>query len=89
MSRTTRPSKGINPNTFADAVATAVEQILAAHGFSGNQSSNVQFAISPALAQPNILDYSSGTGAKMFTKATEALKTPFSIKKPNMKLLLK
>jgi hypothetical protein len=88
MSRTTRPSKGISPNTFADAVVTAVEQILAARGFSGTQSSNVQFAISPALAQPNVLDYSSGTGAKIFTKVTEALKTPFSIKNPNMKLLL-
>ena len=88
MSRVTRPSEGINPATFANAVATAVEQILTARGFSGNPSNNVQFAISPALAQPNVLDYSSGTGAKIFSKATEALKTQFSIKTPNMKLLL-
>jgi hypothetical protein len=80
MSHAARPTEGIDPTTFATAVASAVEQILAARGIASTRNNDEQFAISPALAQPNIFDYSSGIGANIFTKATEPLKTIFSVK---------
>jgi hypothetical protein len=40
------------------------------------------------LAQPNIIDYFTGTGANIFSKATESLKTSFSVKTPNIRMLL-
>ena len=48
----------------------------------------VQFACTPALAQPALLDYSSASGAKIFSKATEALPTTFSLRVPNIKVFL-
>jgi len=88
MSRVARPPEVIDPATFAAAVTAAVEQILAARVQQAATTTPPHFAISPALAQPNVLDYSSGIGAKIFTKATEALATPFNIRNPNIKLLL-
>jgi hypothetical protein len=88
MSLTVRPTEGIDPNMFANAFATTVEQILAAQGFSQSRYDNPYFAISPSLDEPNILDYSTGTGAKIFSKATEPLKTCFNIKSPNIRTLL-
>ena len=88
MARTARPTEGIDPATFATAVAAAVDQILAARTRPTANVTDTHFAISPALAQPNGLDYSSATGAKIFTKATEPLKTCFNIKSPNIRILL-
>ena len=66
MSRTNR--SGVDPVALANAVTIAVDRILAAR--DGNIG-NANFAISPALAQPDILDYSSSFGSKIFSKATE------------------
>jgi hypothetical protein len=44
--------------------------------------------ISTALAWSDILDYLSGIGTKIFSKITEPLKTVFSLKNPNMRILL-
>jgi hypothetical protein len=84
MSQANHPSDGPDPVTFANAVAAAVERIIAAR--EGNP--RAPFAISPALAQPDVLDYSSGFGAKVFSKATEPLATTFSIEKPNIRVLI-
>jgi hypothetical protein len=91
MSCTSRVPEGLEvtnfANTFATTVAAAVEQILSAQEQQpGNQQ--ITFAISPALARTNILDYSTGFGAKIFSKATESLPTIFSIRKPNIRILL-
>jgi hypothetical protein len=87
MSRVSRQTKGIDPTTFANAVAAAVEQILAARSTQPIQASSL-FAISPALAQPDVIDYSTGHGAKIFSKATEPLPTQFNVKNPNIRVLL-
>jgi hypothetical protein len=84
MSRANRPNDGPDPLNFANAVAAAVERILAAR--EGNPKA--PFAISPALAQPDVLDYSSSFGAKVFSGATEPLATTFSIEKPNIRVLI-
>ena len=91
MRGTGRNPEGFDPtnfaNTFATAVAAAVEQILEARDRpAGNEG--VTFAISPALARTDILDYSTSFGAKIFSKATEPLSSRFSIKKPNIRILL-
>ena len=83
MSRTNR--SGVDPVALANAVTIAVDRILAAR--EGNIG-NANFAISPALAQPDILDYSSSFGSKIFSKATESLPTTFSIEKPNLRVLI-
>jgi hypothetical protein len=88
MSQVARQSEVVDPATFAATVAAAVEQILAARVQQAATTTPPHFAISPAFSQPNVLDYSSGIGAKIFTKATEALTTPFNIRNPNVKLLL-
>jgi hypothetical protein len=73
---------------FANTVVTAMEQILVARGYSQTTGDNVPFAISTALAQPDILDYSLGIGEKVFSKATEPLKTVFSDKNANIQVFL-
>jgi hypothetical protein len=83
MSYTSRVPEGFEAtnfaNTFATAVAAAVDQILLAQEQQpGNQK--ITFAISPALARTDILDYSTGLQAKIFSKATESLPTIFSIR---------
>jgi hypothetical protein len=83
MSHAARPSEGINPVSFTNAIAMAVEQMLTACGSPPTRNDNIQFSISPALAQPDILDYSPG----IFSKATEPLKTTFSVKNPNIRIL--
>jgi hypothetical protein len=88
MSQAARSSKGIEPTTFTNAVATVVERILVACRYAQSRIENIQFAISPTLAQPDIIDYSSVNSAKVFTKAREPLKTTFNVKKPNVRLLL-
>jgi hypothetical protein len=88
MSCAVRPSEGIDLMSFANAVTMAVEQILTAHIVPPTRNDNIQFAISPTLAQPDILNYSSGIGAKICSKPTEPLKTTFSIKTPNICILL-
>jgi hypothetical protein len=91
MSCTSRAPEGFEATnfgyTFATAVAAAIEQILSAlEQLPGNQK--VTFAISPALARTDILRYSSGLGAKIFSKATESLPTILNIRKPNISILL-
>jgi hypothetical protein len=86
MSRTSRPVEGIPAETFAAAVTAAVSQILAAREIQA--SGNTRFAISPALAQTDVLDYTTGLGAKIFSKATESLPTTFNVIKPNIRILL-
>ena len=83
MSRTNR--SGLDPVALANAVSIAVDRILAAR--EGNIV-NANFGISPALAQSDILDYSSSFGSKIFSKATEPLPTTFSIEKPNLRVLI-
>jgi len=77
----------IDPTIFANAVAASVEQILAARAAQPVQDRTLN-AISPALAQPDILDYSTGHGAKIFSKATEPLPTQFSVTNPNIRVFL-
>jgi hypothetical protein len=84
MSRANCPNDGPDPVTFANAVAAAVERILAAR----EVNPKAPCAISPALAQPDVLDYSSSFGAKVFSGATEPLATVFSIEKPNIRVLI-
>jgi hypothetical protein len=49
----------------------------------------VDFARTPAQAQPDLLDYKNSTGdAKIFAKATSPLETTFSLTKPNVTVLL-
>jgi hypothetical protein len=88
MSSTSRPTEGIESETFAAVVAAAVDQILAARTPSTTSITDTYFSISPALAQPNLLDYSSATGAKICTKATEPLITCFNLKSPNIRIPL-
>jgi hypothetical protein len=58
MSRAARPAEGIDPTSFANAVALAVEQILTTRGMPPNRNDDVQFAISPS--------YSTSISAKIF-----------------------
>jgi hypothetical protein len=51
MSRENQPNDGPDPVTFANAVAAAVERILAAR----EVNPKAPFAISPAVAQPDVL----------------------------------
>jgi hypothetical protein len=44
--------------------------------------------ISPAFAQPDILDFSSSFGSKIFSKSTEPLPTTFSLEKPNLRVFI-
>jgi hypothetical protein len=53
--KTSRPVEGILAETFEAAVTAAVSQILAAREISA--SGNTRFAIYPALAQTDVLDY--------------------------------
>jgi hypothetical protein len=82
------PLKTLIPNHLKNAVAMAIEQILTTQRVPPTRNNNVQFAISHALAQPYILDYSSGIGAKTFSKATWPLKSTFSVKNPNILIFL-
>ena len=47
-----------------------------------------QFARSPALVHDTVIDYSTSTGAKLYSKVTSALPTTFSLSKPNIRVLL-
>ena len=82
MSRT----GGIPADAFATAVAAAVERIIEAR--ENPPAGTTRFAISPALAQSAILDYTTGLGAKIFSKSTEPLPTIFNVNKPNLRILL-
>jgi hypothetical protein len=86
MSQTNRPVEGTPAETFAAAVTAAVSQILAAREIPA--SGNTRFAISPALSQTDVLDYTTGLGAKIFSKATESLQTTFNVNNPNIRILL-
>ena len=70
------------------AAAQAAIQQVATAGAAPVVPAAVPFALSPALAQPALLDYSSAAGAKIFSKATEALPTTFSLRVPNIKVFL-
>jgi hypothetical protein len=76
MSCAARPSEVIDPMSFANTVVIVVDQVLTAQGSPSTQNDNIQIVIAPALAQPDILVYSFRIGAKIFSKATESLKTP-------------
>jgi hypothetical protein len=90
MSHATKPSEGIDSMSFANAVAIAVEQIITAQGSpSSTQNDNIRFSISSALDQSDILNYLYGIGAKIFSKTTEPLKTIFSVKNPDIRILLR
>lgn len=73
--------------TLAILVAAAVQQVLEAQAQQAADGP-VQFARSPALAQTNLLDYTTAAGAKIFSKGTEALPTTFTLNQPNVKVLL-
>jgi hypothetical protein len=66
MSCAARPSEGLDPTSFANAVGIAVEQILTACEIPTTSNDTIRFAISPALVQQDILNYSSNIGAKNF-----------------------
>jgi len=86
MSRAARPTEGISTDALIAAVTAAVTQALAAR--EPTTEGNISFAVSPALAQTSILDYSTSMGAKIFSKATEPLPTTFQVNKPNIRILL-
>jgi hypothetical protein len=86
MSRAARPTKGITTDALIAAVTAAVTQALAAR--EPTTAGNISFAVSPALAPYNILDYLSSMGATIFSKATESLPTTFQVNKPNIRILL-
>jgi hypothetical protein len=65
MSYAAKPSEGIDPTSFVNAVDLAIKQILTACRIPPTKSDNIQFAISHLLAKPEILDYSAGSGAKI------------------------
>ena len=48
----------------------------------------ITFALAPALASNTVLDYTTRDGAKLFSKATEALDTPFDMRAKNLKLFV-
>ena len=66
---------------IAAAVQAAVQQVMQAPPAG-------PFAVSPALAHANVIDYSTAAGSKIFTKATEELPTKFALKNPNIRVLL-
>ena len=90
----------MDAQAVANLVAAAVQQAAQQAGQAAAQAAaqaqaaqvplppNVQFAQSPALAQPALLDYGTSVGAKIFAKATQPLPTTFSIRKPNLKVFL-
>ena len=47
-----------------------------------------RFALTPALATNQIIDYSQPSGAKLFKAATEKLTTPFDGSSENLPLFL-
>ena len=47
-----------------------------------------QFARSPTLVHDTVIDYSTSTGVKLYSKVTLALPTMFSLSKPNICVLL-
>ena len=87
----------MDPQAIADLIAAAVQQAAqqAAQAAAAQaQPAQVQpgqgihFARSPALAQPALIYYNTASGAKIFSKATEALPTTFSLSAPNIKVFL-
>jgi len=71
----------------ADQIATAVTAAVQA-AMQANRAPAGPFARSPALARQNMLDYSTTTRAKIFSKATEHLPTKFDLELPNIQTLL-
>ena len=55
---------GIDPTIFANAVATAVEQMLVAR-MAQSMQERALFAITRAFSEPDIIDYSIYHGAKI------------------------
>jgi len=86
----------MDPADLANAVVAAVNQIMAAQAAAVPQGAGgaaaaagpVPFALSPALAHPDIIDYSTSSGAKIFTSATVQLPTTFNLEEPNIRVLI-
>ena len=69
----------------AAAVQAAIQQLVQAQPQAPPAG---PFAVSPALAHADILDYTTSAGAKIFSRATEVLPTKFTLKTPNIRVLL-
>ena len=67
-----------DPQAFANAITAALNPPAAAG----------PFALAPALTSNGVIDYSTSSGAKVFSKATAPLSTTFSLEKPNPRVLL-
>lgn len=82
----------MNAEQIAAAVVAGIQGILPALQQQQQQQPPappaVQFAVSPARAQQAVLDYNTAAGAKIFSKATEALPTTFSLRDPNIRVLI-
>jgi hypothetical protein len=84
----------IDPQIFADAVAAAIAglgpaAIAAATAAAANAPVVVApFALTPAGACPDRLNYKTTGDAKIFFRATQALPTTFSLAKPNVTVLM-
>ena len=67
---------------IADAIAAALPG-----GGAGGAPPAATFALSPALHQAGLVDYSTKVGVDIYSKATATLDTTFSLKTPNMRVL--
>jgi len=79
---------------IADAIAAAMANLPAAVGGGGGGGAGAAivppaFALSPAHAQPGIIDYSTTVGAKVYEKATAELECEkYDMKSSGLKLFL-
>ena len=70
----------LDHQAFANALATALGQ--------QNPPAAGPFALAPALTTTDVIDYNTAAGAKIFSKASAALPTTFSLEAPNTRVLL-
>lgn len=84
-----------DPDAIAQAVAAAMGPVVAQLQQIQGQAQHpaappvaVPFARAPALVSPDVLDYSTATGAKIYKAAIAPLTTTFSLKSPDIRVLI-
>ena len=71
---------------IAQEIATAIAAAIPGGGAAAAPPATT-FALSPALHQAGLVDYSTKVGTDIYGKATASLDTAFSLKKPNLRVL--
>ena len=77
-----------DPQAFANAVQAVLNANNPQPAAGAAAPAAVPFSLAPALANNNVIDYTTTAGAKIFSKATSALPTTFSLESPNTRVLL-